>query len=151
MRRSLPPLTNLARRGGVQALLLAVAMTLCSGCESGRQWFQMSSDSPMPFFGFDLLPRRSSTRSISAGSDDELTIQTADARDGDRSSFEARILPTREAVTPQITTEEPSSLPRISIELPELRKAPINSENSASPDDFGEPFPEPLELSTTSL
>ncbi|WP_437225524.1 hypothetical protein SH661x_004102 [Planctomicrobium sp. SH661] len=36
-------------------LLLLLAS---SGCEVGHQWFSMSSDSPMPWFGFDLMPRR---------------------------------------------------------------------------------------------
>lgn len=32
------------------------------GCEVGRSWFSMSSDSPMPWFGVDLLPRRKTTQ-----------------------------------------------------------------------------------------
>lgn len=43
-----------SRRGAVWLLLL----TTFSGCEVGRSFFQMSSDSPVPFFGVDLMPRR---------------------------------------------------------------------------------------------
>ncbi len=32
-----------------------------SGCEIGRSHFQMNSNSPSPFFGIDLMPRRSTT------------------------------------------------------------------------------------------
>lgn len=40
--------------------LFCLGICLCSltGCQVGRTWFQMDSNSPMPFFGFDLLPRR---------------------------------------------------------------------------------------------
>jgi hypothetical protein len=30
----------------------------CSGCQVGRSWFHMDSNSGTPFFGFDLLPHR---------------------------------------------------------------------------------------------
>jgi hypothetical protein len=36
-------------------LLLTIST---SGCEVGHSWFSMSSDSPSPWFGFDLMPRR---------------------------------------------------------------------------------------------
>ncbi len=121
--------------------MLLSLLLLCSGCESGRQWFQMSSDSPMPFFGFDLLPRRSSTRPIGAGSDDEISIQTADERDGSRTAFEPRIVPTHTVVV------EPVAPPRKVIELPELRGSSTASDSDEPVDDFGEPFPEPIELS----
>jgi hypothetical protein len=41
--------------------LMALLLLVCSGCEVGHSWFNMSSDSPMPWFGFDLMPRRRST------------------------------------------------------------------------------------------
>jgi hypothetical protein len=41
-------------------LMMLLAMS-ASGCEVGRSWFSMSSDSPSPWFGFDLLPRRRTT------------------------------------------------------------------------------------------
>ncbi len=40
------------------------ALLVCatsSGCEFGRSHFQMNSNSPMPFFGIDLVPRRKTT------------------------------------------------------------------------------------------
>lgn len=43
---------------------LRVVLALCvsfSGCEFGRSHFQMNSNSPTPFFGIDLLPRRKTT------------------------------------------------------------------------------------------
>lgn len=120
--------------------MLALLM-LSSGCEFGRQWFQISSDSPMPFFGFDLLPRRSSTRPINAGSEDAISIQTADDRGHVRTAFEPRIIPTRPS------TSEPVVQPRESIELPELRGRSISSDQSLpSHDGFGDPFPEAIEL-----
>jgi hypothetical protein len=39
--------------------LLAASLLLTSGCQVGRTFFQMDSDAPVPFFGMDLLPRRS--------------------------------------------------------------------------------------------
>lgn len=36
------------------------AMLHFAGCEVGRTWFQMNSNSPTPFMGIDLLPRRTS-------------------------------------------------------------------------------------------
>lgn len=48
----LPIITPLLR---VMLLLLLLAT---SGCEVGRSWFSMSSDSSMPWFGVDLMPRR---------------------------------------------------------------------------------------------
>ncbi|WP_437191248.1 hypothetical protein [Planctomicrobium sp. SH527] len=40
---------------------LLLILLLAPGCEMGRSWFSMSSDSPMPWFGFDLtFPRRTS-------------------------------------------------------------------------------------------
>ncbi|MGE0375450.1 MAG: hypothetical protein AB7I48_16400 [Planctomycetaceae bacterium] len=44
-----------------QALLLTLMVSLgfgCSGCQVGRTFFQMDSNSPVPFFGMDLLPQR---------------------------------------------------------------------------------------------
>ena len=41
--------------------IVLMAACLCPGCALDRTWFQMSSNSPMPFFGFDLrLPRKTS-------------------------------------------------------------------------------------------
>ncbi|MEW4488097.1 hypothetical protein AB1L42_08445 [Thalassoglobus sp. JC818] len=41
--------------------LIAWGAMFLSGCTVGNTWFQMNSNSPMPFFGFDLLPRRSTS------------------------------------------------------------------------------------------
>lgn len=43
-------------------LLPLVLLLASSGCEVGHSWFSMSSDSPMPWFGFDLMPRRRTTQ-----------------------------------------------------------------------------------------
>ena len=43
---------------------LCVCLTCC-GCEIGRQHFQMNSNSPTPFFGIDLMPRRKTTSIVS--------------------------------------------------------------------------------------
>jgi hypothetical protein len=47
------PLIQSAGRCGLLLILLSV-----SGCEMGRSWFNMSSNSPMPWFGFELVPKR---------------------------------------------------------------------------------------------
>ncbi len=61
-------LADLPRRRRLTGrLLLAIALTISttSGCELGRTMFSMSSDSPMPMLGFNLLPKRKSrTESI---------------------------------------------------------------------------------------
>ena len=44
--------------------VLACCIASC-GCEFGRQHFQMNSNSPTPFFGIDLLPRRKTTSIVS--------------------------------------------------------------------------------------
>lgn len=40
---------------------VVLASLLLSGCELGRSHFQMNSNSPTPFFGIDLIPRRSTS------------------------------------------------------------------------------------------
>jgi len=45
----------------VFAMSLSAICLLVPGCEVGRSWFSMSSDSPSPWFGFDLMPRRRTT------------------------------------------------------------------------------------------
>ncbi len=45
----------------ILSLLVCVCLTSC-GCEIGRSWFTMSSDSPTPFMGIDLLPRRKTSQ-----------------------------------------------------------------------------------------
>ena len=43
---------------------LLVVLAMCAslgGCEFGRSHFQMNSNSPTPFFGIDLIPRRKTT------------------------------------------------------------------------------------------
>lgn len=48
------------RRFLLPSLFLIVCCT-SAGCSLDRTWFQMSSNSPVPFFGFDLrLPRKTS-------------------------------------------------------------------------------------------
>jgi hypothetical protein len=59
---------------------LAVCAT-CSGCEIGRQHFQMNSNSPTPFFGIDLMPRRKTTSIMSPSTDRQLA--SADAVDAE--------------------------------------------------------------------
>ncbi len=42
-------------------LLLGFLAIASSGCELGNSFFHMDSNSPSPFFGFDLIPRRKTT------------------------------------------------------------------------------------------
>jgi hypothetical protein len=53
----LPTLRRRVSRSMGVAVLFG-ALSLLSGCQVGRTWFHMDSNAPMPFFGFDLLPRR---------------------------------------------------------------------------------------------
>jgi hypothetical protein len=46
-------------------LAIAAVCGVFSGCELDRPNFQMNSNSPTPFFGFDLLPRRKTTSIVS--------------------------------------------------------------------------------------
>lgn len=134
--RKLAATRRVTRR--LAALPILGMLLITSGCQFGRQWFQMSSDS-MPFFGFDLLPRRSSTRPIAAGDGDALSIQTADDREAGRTSFEPRITSTRDTLTP------PPLDQREIIELPELRgRAEPAAAVEVSSDGFSQPFPEPF-------
>ncbi len=70
------------RPTGSPALYLLAALAVCatlSGCEIGRQQFQMNSNSRSPFFGFDLLPRRKTTSIVSPPTGQQLA--SADAVD----------------------------------------------------------------------
>lgn len=71
-------------------LLVCLAVTgMSSGCALDRTWFQMSSNSPMPFFGFDLrFPRKTSYMEQNAPEEmsekpefSQSTIQTVSLRD----------------------------------------------------------------------
>ena len=47
------------------SLLVVAPLALTSaGCELDRSFFHMDSNSPSPFFGFDLVPRRRSSASL---------------------------------------------------------------------------------------
>ena len=67
-------------------LVVLVACGALSGCELDRPNFQMNSNSPAPFFGIDLLPRRKTTSIVNpptgqqVASTDALTgaIETAE-------------------------------------------------------------------------
>lgn len=52
-------------RAGLSLCGLVIALQF-SGCQVSNTWFQMDSNSPMPFFGFDIaLPRRTAMRTES--------------------------------------------------------------------------------------
>ena len=54
-------------------LAMIAAITLISaGCAVDRPWFQMNSNSPMPFFGFDVMPRRSAM--VDGASEDQSLV-----------------------------------------------------------------------------
>jgi hypothetical protein len=64
-------------------ILILMICSLSQGCEMGRTWFSMSSDSPMPWFGFDIpFPRRTSQLSPQSLSPEHLTRERLH---GDRS------------------------------------------------------------------
>jgi len=46
-------------------LCCLLTFLITPGCEIGRSWMSMNSDSPSPFFGFDLLPKRRTSQTIS--------------------------------------------------------------------------------------
>ena len=52
--------SNAPRAWGLSLAILTLSGVL-SGCELDRPNFQMNSNSPIPFFGIDLLPRRRTT------------------------------------------------------------------------------------------
>lgn len=47
-----------------------LACLMAAGCELDRPNFQMNSNSPTPFFGIDLLPRRKTTSLVRPRPDD---------------------------------------------------------------------------------
>lgn len=55
-----PTMPRSIRNAAPWVCLLVSACGL-SGCEVGRSHFQMNSNSPSPFFGIDLIPRRSTS------------------------------------------------------------------------------------------
>jgi|GEM_PF-5300737 len=62
------PLANTLRRLRQLPSAWLAACVVCaafSGCELNRPNFQMNSNSPTPFFGFDILPRRRTTSIVS--------------------------------------------------------------------------------------
>jgi len=60
--------------------ILLLLVLASSGCEVGHRWFSMSSDSPMPWFGFDLMPRRRTTQILPPAPPAEKTHQMAAQR-----------------------------------------------------------------------
>lgn len=53
-------------RSGLTAAIVVSCCLATSGCSNLRSFFQMSSDSPVPFFGFDLaLPPKFSAVEVS--------------------------------------------------------------------------------------
>ncbi len=52
-------------RAVARMLAISIACGVMVGCELDRPNFQMNSNSPTPFFGFDLLPRRKTTSIVS--------------------------------------------------------------------------------------
>ncbi|WP_437204321.1 hypothetical protein [Planctomicrobium sp. SH664] len=46
----------------LQGVCLLAGVGAFSGCEVGRTWGTMNSNSPMPFLGVDLLPRRKTSQ-----------------------------------------------------------------------------------------
>ena len=49
----------------LRAMAVLAICAVSVGCELDRPNFQMNSNSPTPFFGFDLLPKRKTTSLIS--------------------------------------------------------------------------------------
>ena len=45
-------------------LVITALGLLSAGCEVDRSFFHMDSNSPSPFFGFDLVPRRRSSAAL---------------------------------------------------------------------------------------
>ena len=59
---------------GLAALILCAAL---SGCDLARPNFQMNSNSPIPFFGIDLLPRRKTTSLVNPPAGEQWTSSAA--------------------------------------------------------------------------
>ncbi len=70
--------------------LLLIACCTSLGCTLDRSWFQMSSNSPMPFFGFDLrMPRKTSQvepatheEQLASHWDNEISVQPISHKEG---------------------------------------------------------------------
>ena len=72
---------SVCQRTAFLTLLFAAATSAC-GCESTRSFFQMTSDSPTPFFGLDMtLPPK-----FGRGQDAPLPDATDGATFGDLAS-----------------------------------------------------------------
>ncbi len=64
--------------------LLALCL-FSPGCEIGRSWFSMSSDSPSPWFGIDLMPRRRTSQTAPRSKDIPIGVAKATSQSpGDR-------------------------------------------------------------------
>ena len=71
------------RRGTLLLALLLLMSVSQSGCQVGRTFFQMDSDSPAPFFGMDLLSKRRETspiKEVSRFQDDVVSMSASAAR-----------------------------------------------------------------------
>ena len=87
------PATRGDRSHRCALLTMTLLAGLClPGCQSGRQWFQMDSNSGMPQFGFDLMPRRTT----------QLTLPHADDLPPTESQFNGTARPTVQPVSNQI-------------------------------------------------
>ncbi len=65
----------------IRGAVVCLACVVVSGCELARPNFQMNSNSPTPFFGIDLIPRRSTTSIAKPRPNEQLT--TTEAGSGD--------------------------------------------------------------------
>lgn len=70
------------------AVLIGFLAAACSGCELGHSFFHMDSNSPNPFFGFDLVPRRKTTSFAPPRGDG--TFQLAGGFDQDEDAVRVR-------------------------------------------------------------
>jgi len=69
---------------------LALLATACSGCELGHSFFHMDSNSPNPFFGFDLVPRRKATSFAPPRDSDSFRLAGGFDQDEDEAAVQIR-------------------------------------------------------------
>jgi len=67
--------------------IILISLLASPGCEIGSRWFSMSSDSPMPWFGVDLLPRRKTTQIMPHRRDLDAATRAVATKQLSRESF----------------------------------------------------------------
>lgn len=91
------------------ASLFVLTISWASGCQVGRSWFHMDSNSGIPFFGVDLLPSRKTSQNVDGHQPDGRLVM-GEAPGEVRSANGRRVQPVKLSPLPRLRGEEDESV-----------------------------------------